>query len=46
MEREDRSLELTGDALRELIDDAASRIVAHVDSLGAQNGRVDVIRSV
>jgi len=33
---EDRSLELSGDALRRLIDEAASRIVAHVDSLAAQ----------
>lgn len=34
--REDRSLELTGEALRRLIDEAAERIVAHVDSLPSQ----------
>ncbi len=34
--REDRSLELSGDALRRLIDAAAARVVAHVDSLPAQ----------
>ena len=33
---EDRTLELTGDALRRLIDAAAERVVAHVDSLPAQ----------
>jgi aromatic-L-amino-acid/L-tryptophan decarboxylase len=35
-QREDRSLELTGDALRQLIDEAAERIVAHIDSLPSQ----------
>jgi aromatic-L-amino-acid/L-tryptophan decarboxylase len=33
---EDRTLELTGDALRRLIDEAARRVVAHVDSLPRQ----------
>jgi aromatic-L-amino-acid/L-tryptophan decarboxylase len=33
---EDRTLELTGEALRRLIDAAAARIVAHVDSLPKQ----------
>ena len=33
---EDRTLELTGDALRHLIDEAARRVVAHVDSLPRQ----------
>jgi aromatic-L-amino-acid decarboxylase len=33
---EDRRLELTGNALRQLIDEAAERIVAHVDSLPLQ----------
>ncbi len=33
---EDRSLELSGDALRRLIDEAAARIVAHIDSLPDQ----------
>ncbi len=36
MAGEDRSLELTGDALRQLIDEAAGRIVAHLDSLPSQ----------
>ena len=36
MTGEDRSLELSGDALRRLIDEAAERIVAHVDSLPRQ----------
>ncbi len=36
MTGEDRSLELTGEALRRLIDEAAERIVAHVDSLPDQ----------
>jgi aromatic-L-amino-acid/L-tryptophan decarboxylase len=33
---EDRSLELTGDALRRLVDAAAAHVVAHVDSLPRQ----------
>ena len=33
---EDRTLELTGDALRRLIDEAARRVVTHVDSLPRQ----------
>ncbi len=33
---EDRTLELTGDELRRLIDAAAARVVAHVDSLPRQ----------
>ena len=33
---EDRSLELTGESLRRLIDAAAARVVAHVDSLSRQ----------
>jgi aromatic-L-amino-acid decarboxylase len=33
---EDRTLELTGEALRRLIDAAAARVVAHVDSLPKQ----------
>jgi aromatic-L-amino-acid decarboxylase len=33
---EDRTLELTGDALRRLIDEASRRVVAHVDSLPSQ----------
>ncbi len=36
MTGEDRSLELTGEALRRLIDEAAERIVAHIDSLPSQ----------
>ena len=33
---EDRTLELSGDALRRLIDAAAARVVAHIDSLPRQ----------
>jgi aromatic-L-amino-acid/L-tryptophan decarboxylase len=33
---EDRTLELTGDALRRLIDAAAARVVSHIDSLPRQ----------
>ena len=36
MSDEDRSLELQGDALRRLIEDATERIVPHVESLPRQ----------
>jgi aromatic-L-amino-acid decarboxylase len=48
---EDRTLELTGDALRRLIDAAADRVIAHVDSLPRQpsadvDGGVALARSL
>ena len=51
MSREDRTLELQGDALRRLIDAAAERVVAHVDSLPRQpaadtDGGVALARSL